>query len=85
MKENETSTIPTVIPIITAAIPSTLGEKLAPKEPLATAVSVQSTTTSNTKSSTSQIQQINDAWQIVKAMEEMSLKNNEINSLKKII
>ena len=85
MKENETSTIPTVIPIITAAIPSTLGEKLAPEEPLATAVSVQSATTSNTESSTSQVQQTNSAGKIVKAMEEMSLKNNEINSLKKMI
>ena len=55
MKETEASTIPTVIPIITAIFPSTLGEKLAPKEPLATAVSVQSVTTSNIESSTSQV------------------------------
>ena len=37
--------IPTVIPVITAVVPSTLGEKLAPKEPLATAVPVTSSTT----------------------------------------
>ena len=85
MKETDASTIPTVIPIITAVIPSTLGENLAPKEPLATAVSVQSATTSQTKSSTSQVQQTNDAGKIVKAIEEMTLKTNEINSLKKKI
>lgn len=38
VKETDTSTIPTVIPIITVVVPSTLGEKLAPKEPLAISV-----------------------------------------------
>ena len=50
VKEIDASTIPIVIPIITTAIPSTLGEKLAPKEPLATEVSIQSVTTSQIES-----------------------------------
>ena len=77
--------VPTVIPIITTVLASTLGEKLAPKESLETAVPLQSATTSATDSSTTQVQQIDDTGQIIKAMEEMSLKNNEINSLKKTI
>ena len=85
MKETEASTIPTVIPIVTADVPSTLGENLAPKEPLETTVSVQSATTSNTKSSTSQVQHTNDSGKIFKAMQEMTSKTNEINSLKKQI
>ena len=85
VKETDASTIPIVIPIIIVDIPSTLGENLAPKEPLEIAVSVQSATTSNIESSTSQVQHTNDAGKIVKAMEEMTLKTNEINSLKKQI
>lgn len=85
VKETDASTIPTFIPIIIADIPSTLGENLAPKELLATAVSVQSGTTSQIESSTSQVQQTNDVGKIFKSMEEMKLKTKEINSLKKTI
>ena len=48
-------------------------------------MSVQSATTSQTESSTSQEQQTNDARHIFKEMEEMTSKTNEINSLKKKI
>ena len=70
--------IPTVIQVITAAVPSTLGENLAPKEPLATAVPVTSSTTSTTESSTTALQPTDENNQPVKAMEEMSLKTNEL-------
>ena len=84
---NETNApiIPTIIPVITIVVVSTLGEKLAPNEPLATAVPVHSATTSTTDSSTTQVQQTDGACKIAKAMEEMYLKTNEINSLKKTI
>ena len=42
VKETDTPIIPLVIPVITTTEASTLGEKLAPKEPLATAVEVSS-------------------------------------------
>ena len=77
--------IPTVIPVITAAVPSTLGENLAPKEPLATAVPVTSSITSVTESSTIVLPPTYEIIQPVKAMEEMSLKKNEINRLTNII
>lgn len=77
--------IPTVILVITTAVPSTLGEKLAPKEPLATTVPVTSSTTSATESSTTTLQPTDESSQLVKEMEEMSLKTNEINRLIKII
>ena len=73
--------IPTVIPVITTAVPSTLGENLAPKEPLATAVPVTSSTTSATESSTTALQPTDESSQIVKEMEEISLKTNAINRL----
>ena len=84
---NETNApiIPTVIPIITTAVASTLGEKLAPNEPLAIVVPVHSATTLATDSSTTQVQQTDGAGQIVKAMEELSLKTNQINNLKEMI
>ena len=85
VKEAKPPIIPTVILVITTAVTSTLGEKLAPNEPLATAVPVHSATASATDSSTTQVQHTDDAGQIVKAMEELSLKKNEINSLKKMI
>ena len=85
MKEPYTPIITLVIPVTTTAVASTLGEKLAPKEPLETVVPVISTTTSTIGSSTTQVQEIDEAGQIVKAMEEMSLKTNEINSLNKMI
>ena len=84
-KEAEDPIIPTIIPIITTDVASTLGEKLAPNVPLATVVLVHSATTSATNSSTTQVQHTDYVRQIVKAMEELSLKNNEINSLKKMI
>ena len=55
VKEPKFPTIPTVIPVITTTVPSTLGEKLAPKGPLATAVPVTSTTISATDSSTTNV------------------------------
>ena len=85
VKETDAPNIPTVIPVITTAVVSTLGEKLAPNEPLATTVPVHSATTSATDSSKTQVQQTDGAGQIVKAMEELSLKTNEINSLQNMI
>ena len=58
---------------------------MAPKEPLATAVSVNSSTTSVIESSTTVLPPTDESSQLVKAMEEMSLKTNEINRLTKII
>ena len=69
VKEIDAPIIPTVIPLITTAVVSTLGVKLAPNEPLATIVPVHSSTTSTTDSSTTQVQQTDGANQIVKAME----------------
>ena len=91
MKENEAlrkayvQSTPIVIPIVGTAVPSTLAKHLDPKFPLETAVSVQSIDTSATGSSTTQVHQTGEAADIVKAMEEMSLKNNEIINLKKNI
>ena len=51
--------------------------------PLEIAVSVQSIDTLATGSSTTQVHQAGEETYIVKAMEEMSLKNNEVNNLKK--
>ena len=65
LKESE---IPIVIPVITAVVPSTLGENLAPKEPLSTAVPVNSSTTSATESSTTKVQPTDEAIKIVKSM-----------------
>ena len=61
MKENEAlknakEVIPTVIPIVTTAIPSTLAEHLAPKGKLTTAVSISSKDLSATASSNTQVQ-----------------------------
>ena len=47
---------PTIIPMVTTAVPSTLLDELAPKVPLAIVVPVTSSTTSATKSSTSTVQ-----------------------------
>ena len=77
--------IPIVILVIIVAVPSNLGEKLVPKEPLATAVPVTSSTTSVTESSTTVLPPTYQSSQLVKAMEDMSLKTNEINRLTKII
>ena len=85
VKEPKIPTFPTVIPVITIAVPSTLGENLAPKGPLETTVPVTSATISATKSSTTVAQHTSEASQIVKAMEEMSLKTNEIKKLNKMI
>ena len=88
VQENETikePVISTFIAVITAAVPSTLGENLAPKEPLATTVPVTSSTISATESSTTTLQPTDESTQLVKAMEEMSLKTNEINKLKNMI
>ena len=46
VKEAVVKNIPTVIPMVSTIVPSTLAEQLAPKVPLATAVSVQSIYTS---------------------------------------
>ena len=77
--------IPNVIPVITVAMPSTLGEKLAPKEPLATVVPVTSSTTSVIESSTIVLPPTDESSQLVKSMEEMSSKTNEVSRLTKII
>ena len=59
MQENETLkkahevSIPTVIPIVSTGVPSTLAEHLAPKGVLAIAVSITSNYISATSSSTS--------------------------------
>ena len=74
--------IPTVIPIVTTVMPSTLSEELAPKFPLATVVPVTSSTTSATDSSATAAQQTDEAGKLVKAMEIMSLQTSEINILK---
>lgn len=71
--------------MVTIVVPSTLVEELAPKEPLATAVPVTSSTTSPTKSSTTTAKHFDEASKLVKTMEEMSLQTNEINRLKKVI
>ena len=55
VKETEAPIIPIVIPVITSVVVSTLGEKLAPNEPLATVVPVHSATTSAIDSSTTQL------------------------------
>ena len=82
IKENEVST-PTIIPMATTVVPSTLADHLAPKGVFTTAVSITSIDTSATGSSTSQVHQEKGTTDIVKSMEEMSLKNTEINNLKK--
>ena len=81
----KTQEVPSVIPMVTTVVPSTLAKKLAPKEPLATAVPVTSSTTSATKSSTSTVQPTDEASKLVKAMEEMPLQTNEIKKLKNMI
>ena len=77
--------IPTVIPMVTTVVPSTLVEELAPKVPLATTVPVTSSTTSATDSSTTATQHSDEASKLVKSMEEMTLKTNEISKLQKVI
>ena len=77
--------IPTVIPVITTAVPSTLAEELESKVPLATVVPVMSSTTSTTESSTTTSHAIDEARKLVKAMEEMSLQTSEINRLKNMV
>ena len=52
MKETDVPSIPIAIPMVSTVVPSTLAEHLAPKELLATSVSVQSIDTSATGSST---------------------------------
>ena len=64
----KTQETPKVIPMVTVVVPSTLAEELAPKEPLGTAVSVTSSTTSATESSTSIVQPTYEASKLVKAM-----------------
>ena len=88
MKENETLkkahevSIPTVIPNVSTTVPSTLAEHLALKGVLATAVSITSKDISATSSSTSQVNQTGETADIVKDMEDMSLKDKEIINLK---
>ena len=77
--------VPSVIPMVTTVMPSILVEELAPKEPLATAVPVASSTTSATESSTTATQPSYEASKLVKSMEEMSLQTSEINRLKQVI
>ena len=67
----------------TTVVPSTLVENLTPKGVLTTTVSITSKYTSATGSSTSQVKEATCTIEIVKSMEEMSLKNTQINNLKK--
>ena len=92
MKENEAlkkdkGVIPTVIPLVTTVVPSTLAEHLAPKGKLTTAVSISSKYVSAAAYSNTQVQIgiETGATDLVKAMEEMNLKNDEIKNLKKKI
>ena len=71
--------------MVTTTVPSTLAEELAPKVSLAIVVTVTSSTTSTTESSTSVVQQSYEAKKLIKAMEYMSIQNNEINRLKEKI
>ena len=81
MKENESLKktqevpIPTIIPTVSTIVPSTLVDHLALKGVLATAVSINSKDISTTSSSTSQVNPTGETTAIVKAMEDMSLKD----------
>ena len=81
----KTPEFPSVIPMVTTTVPSTLAEELAPKEPLATVVPVTSSATSATESSTTAAHPTNEANKLVKAMEEMSHQTSEIKGLKNMV
>ena len=82
MKKAQQVSIPTVIPNVSRTIPSTLAENLAPKGVLDTTVSITSKDISTTSSSTSQVNTTRETASIVKAMEDMSIKDKEIINLK---
>ena len=82
MKKAQQVPIPTVIPTISTDVPSTLAKHLAPKGVLATTVSIIYKYISATSSSTSQVNTTGETTSIVKAMEDMSIKDKEIISLK---
>ena len=76
---------PTVIPIVSIVVPSRLAENLAPQGKLITAVSISSKDVSAANSSNTQVQagEGKGASELVKPMEQMTLKKNEIKTLKK--
>ena len=82
LKKAQEVSIPTVIPTVSTVVPSTLAEHLALKGVLATAVSITSKDIYATSSSTSQVNTTGETAAIVKAMEDMSIKDKEIISLK---
>ena len=82
LKKSQQVFIPTIIPNVSTTIPSTLAEHLAPQGVLATAVSITSKDISATSSSNSQINTVGETTAIIKAMEDMSIKDQEIISLK---
>ncbi len=72
---------PTVIPIVTTVVHSTLAAALAPTGPMATALSVSTLTTlATTSTSTCTIRE--EANRLVKALEDVSIQTNEMNKLK---
>lgn len=85
LKKAQQVFIPTMIPTISTTVPSTLAEHLAPQGVLETAVPITSHDISASSSSTSQINTVEDKAAIIRAMEDMSLKDKEILSLKGII
>ena len=71
--------------MVTTVVPSTLAEELAPKAPFATVVPMSYSSTSAIESSTSAVQQTDESSKLIEAMEEMYIKNIEINKLKEKI
>ena len=71
----------TVIPIVTTTVPSTLVASLAPTAPMATTLPTSTPTRSATRSTTTGSTG-DEANNLVKAMEEMSIQTTEMNRLK---
>ena len=57
---------PTIIHVVTTAVPSTMAKELAPKVPFAIAVPITSSTTSAIESSTTPVQKSDEASKLVK-------------------
>ena len=77
-----TTTVPsTLAALVATTIPSTLVASAATAVPVATTLPTTSTTTSVTKSSTTS-HPSDEAGKLIKAMQDMSIKTNEINRLK---
>jgi len=78
-------TIFTNIPTVTTTCPSTLAASLAPPTQVATTLPTASTTTSATDSTTVVAHPSDEASNLVKAMEDMSIQTTKINRLKEQI